>query len=130
MSRKNMLQELEGNQDILRWKQLSKFVMSRPTLKEWPKATVRWLRCLEHHPMHQKIPGLIPSLSPYPGCRFKPGPGQAMYRKETTDQCFSLTLMFLSMSVFLSLSFSLSSLSPASFLSKINKQICRGEFKK
>ena len=35
-------------------------------------ALARWLGWLEHHPIHQKVEGLIPSQGTYLGCRFDP----------------------------------------------------------
>ena len=61
----------------------------------------RWLVWLEPHPMHQKAASLVPSQGTYPGCGFNPQLGRMW---ETTDQCFSLTLMFLSPSLPLPLS--------------------------
>ena len=49
---------------------------------------------MEHHPIHQKVAGLIPHQGTYLGCGFDPWSGHAW---EATD-CFSLT--FLSLSLF------------------------------
>ena len=69
-----------------------------------------WLSWLEHHPLHQKVGGSIPSRDIYLGCVLDLQSG-CMW--EATDECFFLTLMFLF----------LSPLPPAR--SKINKHIVR-----
>ena len=74
----------------------------------WPV----WLSRLEHRPINQKVMGSIPGQDTHLGCGFEPQSGCV---REVTDQCFSLTLMLLS----LSLSFS-----------KINKHIFGWGFKK
>ena len=61
----------------------------------------RWLSWLEHHPIHQKAVGSIPSQGTYLVCRFHPWSGCIC---EAANQCFSLA----------SLSFSLP---PSPFLS-------------
>ena len=61
-----------------------------------------WLSRFECPPINQKIIGSIPNQDTCLGCRFRP---QSVCIWETTDQCFSLMLMFLSLclSFFLSL---------------------------
>lgn len=49
---------------------------------------------MERHPAHQKLAGLTPGRGRYLGCRFDPQSGRV---GETTDQCFSRTLMSLSL---------------------------------
>ena len=51
---------------------------------------------MEHHPMHQKVAGSVLGKGTYLGCRFNPWLG---YVLEATGACFSLTLMFLSLSL-------------------------------
>ena len=67
---------------------------------------LRCLSWLEHLPTHQKVAGLILGQGTDVGCGFNPRSGPV---QEATDQCFSLTTMFLS--VFLSLPYSLSKIS-------------------
>ena len=59
-----------------------------------------WLSRLRHQSTHQKAEGLIPGQSTYLGYRFCPWLGHIW---QATDWCFSLTYMFLSLSVSLPL---------------------------
>ena len=59
------------------------------------------LSWLERCPTHAKVVGLIPGQGTYLGCRFDPWPKPV---SGATEQCFSLTLMFLSLSFSLPLS--------------------------
>ena len=51
---------------------------------------------LEHPPVHQKVAGLISSQGTYLGCRFDLQLGRA---QEAVNQCFSQTLISLSLSL-------------------------------
>ena len=64
-------------------------------------ALVGWLNWLEHHPIHQKIAGLIPSQETYLGCVFDPMSGHIW---EATNRCFCHINVSLSLSLSLSLS--------------------------
>ena len=57
-------------------------------------ALVVLLSHLKRCPMHQKVSGSIPGQDTYVGCGFPHSLGCVW---EATDQCFSLTLMFLSL---------------------------------
>ena len=59
-----------------------------------------WLSWLEHCPVNQKVMGLIPGEGTCLGCGFSLCLGCA---REANNGCFSLTLMFLSFSLSLSL---------------------------
>ena len=43
--------------------------IKKPRIAEWIRkqdpALAGWYSCLEHHPVHQKVAGLIPSWSTY-----------------------------------------------------------------
>ena len=67
--------------------------------KWWSWALAGWLNWLEHHPIHQKVVGLIPSQGTYLGCRFN---GWGAYRRQPIDVSFTL-MFFLFLSPFLSL---------------------------
>ena len=54
-----------------------------------------WLSWVECHPVHQKAENVIPSHCTHLGCGFGPWSGRI---QNAADQCFSLTLMFLSLS--------------------------------
>ena len=55
-----------------------------------------WLALLDgHHPAKRKVTGSIPSWGTCLGCKFGP---KAEHIWKVTDWCFSLTLMFLSLS--------------------------------
>ena len=69
--------------------------------KDTDPALAEWLSWLEHHPVHQQFASLIPSQCAYLGCVFGPHLGNLW---DAMDQCFSLTLMFLSLSLSLLLS--------------------------
>ena len=58
------------------------------TIKSSP-APVGLLSWLEHHPVHQRVAGLIPGQDTYLGCRFNPHSGCIL---EATNWCFSLSL--------------------------------------
>ena len=77
-------------------------------------ALTGWLSCSDHHPVHRKVLGSIPSQWTCPSCRFSPQSGCI---QEATDWCFSHTLI------------SLSPLTPST-LSKISKRILRWGLKK
>ena len=77
------------------------------------KSSGQWLSFLEHCPVHLKVTGSIPGQGTYLGCKFDPQSGCIW---EATNRYFSLTLMFLSLSLSL----------PSSF-SKINKDISLGK---
>ena len=61
-----------------------------------PSALAGWLSWLKQGPIHQNAVGSIPSQVTYLGCGFDPWWGHVW---EATDQCFSLTLMFLFLSL-------------------------------
>ena len=47
--------------------------LRKSLLETWKKlALARWLGCLEHHPVHQNIAGLIPGQGIYRDCRLDP----------------------------------------------------------
>ena len=56
-------------------------------------ALAEYLACVECCPVRQKFAGLILGQSTCLGYRFDPHLG---HEQEVTNQCFSLTLMFLS----------------------------------
>ena len=56
----------------------------------------QWLSWLEHCPINLKVMGLTLSQGTYLGYSFSP---QSGHMQGATDQCFSLTLMFLSRSL-------------------------------
>ena len=87
--------------------------MSTPCSRALELALAGLLSWLEHRPIHQKVVSLMPGQDTYLGCQFGPWWG-CVWAK--TDRCFSLTWMFLSLS-----------LSVSSSLSKINKNISLGE---
>ena len=68
----------------------------RQTFKLESVVLAGWLSWLEHYPIHQKVVGLIPSQGVYLGCSFTHWSGCG---REAADQCFSLTLMFLFLSL-------------------------------
>ena len=72
----------------------------RLTLKLVHFALARCLSWLEHRPVHRKVVVSVPSQDTYLGHMFDPLSGCV---REATDQCFSLTSMFLSLSPSLSL---------------------------
>ena len=72
------------------------------------------------HPANQKIVGSIPSQGMYLGCRFG---FQSEHMQEATSQCFSLSLMFLSLSP--SFLLSLESIKERQFLIGVERA-CRG----
>ena len=57
-------------------------------------ALARWLSWLEHHPLHKKAEGLIPSQGTYLGCRFSPWLG--VYGKQLINVSLSLKSMKIS----------------------------------
>ena len=60
-------------------------------------ALARWLSQLRHHPVHQKVVGSIPGQGTCLGCGFDPCWGK--FRRQLIGGCFSLTSMFLSLSL-------------------------------
>ena len=71
-----------------------------PLEKNFPPWLV-WLRWLEQHPVDGKVAGSIPVQGTYLGCVFDP---LSRHRWKAANWCFSLTTMFLSLPLSLSLS--------------------------
>ena len=63
-------------------------------VKRGASALVGWFRWLEHLPIHQNVGGSIPSQVTYLGCMFN---SWSRCVWEATNQCFSLTLILLSL---------------------------------
>ena len=70
--------------------------------KNRTRALAGWLSWLEHHPVHQKVAGLIPEQGTFLDRGFD---SRSEHIQEATDRCFSLTSLALSLSLSPSLSF-------------------------
>ena len=68
-------------------------LLTQLTYKNCAGALAGVAQVVGHHPAKQKVSGLIPTQGTCLGCRFGPQSGQV---QEATNQCFPLTLMFLS----------------------------------